>query len=130
MKSIWTVMVVALLVVIGSGISMANKPSEGEGICITISPKTLVLNSDGGCVTVHTNISIELVDCNSLLLEGIAPYLTKADDRGELVAKFDTDAVKSVVDTGQVTLTLTGVLEDGSSFAASDTITVKECNKQ
>jgi len=105
---------------------MANGSSEGEGICITISPKTLVLSSGSSCVTVHTNIAIGLVDCDSLLLEGIAPYLTKADNRGELVAKFDADAVKAIVDPGQVTLTLTGLLADGSSFAASDTITVKE----
>jgi len=128
MRSVWTVTAVVSLIVIGSAMLMANGASEGEGICITISPKTLVLSRDSSCVTVHTNIALglALVDRDSLLLEGIAPYLTKADNRGELVAKFDADAVKAIVDPGQVTLTLTGLLADGSSFAASDTITVKE----
>jgi len=126
MRSVWTATVVALLIVIGSAMLMANGGSEGEGICITISPKTLVLSHDSCGVTVHTNIAIGLVDCDSLLLEGIAPYLTKADNRGDLVAKFDADAVKAIVEPGQVTLTLTGRLADDSPFAASDTIRVKE----
>jgi hypothetical protein len=126
MRSVWTTTLVAFLMVIGSAMLMANGGSEGEGICITISPQTLVLSSDSNCVTVHTNIAIGQVDCDSLFLAGIAPYLTKADNRGELVAKFDADAIKAIVDPGQVTLTLTGLLVDGSSFAASDTITVKE----
>ncbi|MBC8232308.1 hypothetical protein H8E77_22405 [bacterium] len=128
MRSVWTATVVALLMVIGSAMLMANGGSEGDGICITISPQTLVLSHDSCSVTVHTNIAIGLVNCDSLQLEGIAPYLTKADNRGELVAKFDADAVKAIVDPGQVTLTLTGLLVDDihSPFAASDTITVKE----
>lgn len=126
MRIIWTATVAALLIVIGSAMLMANGGSEGDGICITISPQTLVLSHDSCGVTVHTNIAIGLVDCDSLQLDGIAPYLTKADNRGELVAKFDADAVKAIVAPGQVTLTLTGELKDGQSFAASDTIMVKE----
>ena len=130
MRSVWTATVVALLMVIGSAMLMANGGSEGEGICITISPKMLVLSHDSCGVTVHTNIAIGLVARDSLLLEGIAPYLTKADSRGELVAKFDADDVKDldIVQPGQVTLTLKGRLVDdsGSPFAASDTIRVKE----
>ena len=59
-------------------------------------------------------------------LEGISPYLTKADSRGELVAKFRASSVKSVVEPGRVTLTLTGLFADGTAFAASDTITVRK----
>ena len=126
MKSIWIGMVVALLVVVVYGLVMANGASQGDGICITISPNTLVLDCDSDCVTVHTNIPIGFVDCTSLSLEGIAPYLTKADSRGDLVAKFDADEVKAIVTPGQVTLTLTGILADATVFSASDTITVKK----
>jgi hypothetical protein len=126
MRSALTATVAALLIISGSAMLMANGGSDGDGICITIAPQTLVLSHDSCSVTVHTNIAIGQVDCDSLLLEGIAPYLTKADSRGELVAKFDPDAVKAIVAPGEVTLTLTGLLVDGSSFAASDTITVKE----
>jgi len=126
MKTMCSGIAIVLLLGIGCGLVIANGASEGDGICITISPKTLVLSSDVPCVTVHTNIAIGLVDRASLQLEGISPYLTKADSRGELVAKFRADSVKSVVDPGQVTLTLTGMLADGTAFTASDTITVRK----
>jgi hypothetical protein len=126
MKTICSAIVIVLLLSVGCGVLIANGGSAGDGICITISPKTLVLSSDVGCVTVHSNIPIALVDCSSVQLEGISPYLTKADARGELVAKFSVDSVKDIVEPGQVTLTLTGVLADTTIFAASDTITVKE----
>ena len=125
MKSIWIGMVVALLVVVVYGLVMANGASQGDGICITISPNTLVLDEVTGCVTLHSNIPIGFVDRASLSLDGIAPYLTKSDNRGELVAKFDVDEVKAIVTPGQATLTLTGVLADGTIFSASDTIKVK-----
>ena len=126
MKIIRSAIVVVLLVGIGSGIVIANKASDGDGICITISPSTLVLSSFSGSVTVHTNLAIGLVDCSSLTLDGISPYLTKADACGHLVAKFDADLVREIVSPGQVTLTLSGLLMDGDSFTAPDTIMVKE----
>jgi hypothetical protein len=126
MRTICSAIVVVLLLGVACGMVIANGASEGDGMCITISPKTLALSSDVTCVTVHSNIAIGLVDCASLQLEGISPYLTKADSRGELVAKFHASEVKSIVEPGQVTLTLTGLLADGTDFAASDTITVKE----
>ncbi len=126
MRSIGIAIVAGLLIVICGGSSLANKPSEGEGICITISPKTMILSRDTGGVSVHTNLAIGLVDRTSLLLDGIAPYLTKADSLGHLVAKFDSIAVKAVVVPGHATLTLTESLVDETPFAASDTITVKQ----
>lgn len=126
MRTICSAIVVVLLLGVACGMVIANGASEGDGICITISPKTLVLSGDVPCVTVHSNIAIGLVDRASLQLEGISPYLTKADSRGELVAKFRASAVKSVVEPGQVTLTLTGLFADGTTLAASDTITVRK----
>jgi len=126
MKTICSAIVIVLMLSVGCGLLIANRASDGDGICITISPNTLVLSSNVGCVTVHTNIPIGLVDRGSVRLEGISPYLTKADACGDLVAKFDVDSVSDIVEPGQVTLTLTGVLADGTAFAASDTITVKE----
>ena len=129
MKIIRSAIVVVLLVGIGSGIVIANKASDGDGICITVSPKTLVLSSFSGDVTVHSNIVFADVVCSSLTLnDDIVPDSTKADDCGHLVAKFDADSVKAIVSPGQVILTLSGLYrgEEGSSFAASDTITVKE----
>jgi hypothetical protein len=115
-----------LALAIGTSVIMANKATEGEGICITIAPSTLILSKDTACVTIHSNLPIGLVDCDSLTLEGIEPVLVKADSLGHLVAKFDEEAIKAIVLPGQATLTLTGDLADGSDFAASDTITVRE----
>jgi len=66
------------------------------------------------------------VDRASVRLEGIAPYLTKADSLGHLVAKFNSTAVKALVEPGQATLVFSGVLKDGNTFAVPDTITVKQ----
>ena len=124
MKIIRSAIVVVLLVGIGSGIVIANKANEGEGICITVTPKTLVLSSFSGDVTVHSNIAFAEVGPDSLDLNGVEPNLVTSDDCGHLVAKFDADSVKAIVSPGQVTLILSGTY-DGESFTASDTITVK-----
>jgi len=126
MKRLSIAVAVTLLILIGTGLSIANKQNEGVGICITISPNTLVLDGQAGSVSVHSNLAISLVERSTVRLEGITPYLTKADSLGHLVAKFRTDEVKAIVTPGQVTLTLTGRLKDGTSFAASDTITVRQ----
>jgi hypothetical protein len=114
-----------ILINAAAGISIANKPNQGDGINITISPRTLVLDQRTACVTVHSNIPISAVVTESLLLEGIAPVLVKADACGDTVAKFSSVDVKAVVAPGPATLTLTGILVDGTAFAASSTITVK-----
>ena len=138
MNSIRTAATLVILAVIITGISMANKPNEGDGINITVSPSTLVLSRDICCVTVHSNISLILMTEDeldslsaSLRLSGpeddpITPYLIKADDCGDLVAKFDGTDVKTIVgvEPGEVELTLRFTIS-GESFSASDTIRVK-----
>lgn len=99
---------------------------EVDGVAIVISPQTLALSSIGGCVSVHSNIPLGLVNTSSIALEDLRPYLVKADSRGDLVAKFDLAAVKDIVSVPEATLTLTGVTVDGVPFAASDTIRVIE----
>ena len=132
MSSIRRVAVLVILAVIVTGISMANRPNEGDGINITASPSTLVLSRDSVCVTIHTNIPIGLVDRSSLLLSGIedysiAPYRTKSDSLGHLVAKFndldEENDIRAIVAPGQVTLELTVDIFDGEEykeFSASD----------
>ena len=107
---------------------IANGANAGEGISISVSPHTLVLSLDRGLVTVHSNIPFGTVIGDSLELNGIEPDFIKADSRGELVAKFDCDAVKALVEPGQenLVLTLSGELANDTYFEASDTISVKE----
>jgi len=102
-----------------------GEPSDG--VVIMISPRTLVLDSAGGAaVTVHTNIPLGSVDRTSVELSGIPALFTFADDRGNLVAKFDDAVVKSIVAPPAATLTLTGTRLNGPPFAASEeTINVR-----
>ena len=117
-----------LMAVVCTGLVMANKATDGEGDCITISPKTLVLSSPDTIVTVHSNIPYVSVNTVSLTLNGIPATFSKADACGDLVVKFGREDVQGKVVTGIATLTLSGVLndEDGTPFEASDDITVRE----
>jgi len=126
MKMVRYAVVIGLLMGISVGVLQGNKACEGEGIIISISPQTLVLSGPVGCVSVHTNLPIGLVENETVALDGVAPYLVTADALVDLVAKFDAEVVKSLVSPGEVTLTLSGVLADGTVFSASDTIMVKE----
>ena len=126
MRKSYLIAAVALMVVVGTSLVMANKATDGEGDCITISPNTLVLSSEDTIVTVHSNIPYALVNTVTLTLNGIPATFSKADACGDLVVKFGRADVKDIVEPGIVTLTLSGRLQDGSPFEASDTITVKE----
>ena len=126
MRKSYFVTAVILMVVVGTSLVMANKASDGEGDCITISPKTLVLSSEDTIVTVHSNIPYASVNTVSLTLNGISANFSKADSCGDLVVKFGRADVKDIVEPGIATLTLSGELKDGSPFEASDTITVRE----
>lgn len=109
----------------GTSLVVADKATDSEGYCITISPKTLFLSSEDTIVMVHSNIPYASVITDTLTLNGIRATFSEADARGNLVAKFDQADVKAIVKPGLVTLTLSGNL-DGSSFEASDQITVRE----
>jgi len=113
------------MVVVSTSLVIANKPNEGDGYNITISPSTLVLSSPDTIVTVHSNIPYGSVDTTKLTLNGIEATFTKADARGDLVVRFSRADVKGIVDPGPAILTLSGLLKDGSSFVASDDITVR-----
>jgi hypothetical protein len=126
MRKSYVVTAVVLMIVVCSGLVMANKASDGEGFCITISPKTLFLGSEDTIVTVHSNIPYSTVDTVSLTLNGIPAQFTKADACGDLVVKFSRADVKDIVEPGFAVLTLSGAFKDGSLFEASDTITVRE----
>ncbi|KPK76245.1 MAG: hypothetical protein AMJ79_07475 [Phycisphaerae bacterium SM23_30] len=104
-------------------------------ISIAISPNTLALGSEGVWVTVHTDISYYKVEHESLTLNEpstlseIEIAWTKADSRGNLVAKFDIDQVKEAVKDQvgqQVELILKGDDIDGVPFEGSDYINVKK----
>ena len=58
-------------------------------------------------------------------LNGIPVEVTKADNRGELVAKFTSGDVKDIAEPGVMNvLTLTGVTDTGDVFSGTDEILV------
>ncbi len=103
--------------------------SYGEQIdvAIDISPATLNIQSAGTVVTVHTDISYYAVAFTTVYLNGVAIKSWKADDRGDFVAKFSMDEIKTLdglIIGDYNTLTLVGVTTDGDTFVGNDDIKV------
>lgn len=116
---------VVVLLVLGLGTSLCQAE---EQIGIQVSPSTINLAYQGTVVTVHADIPYRGVITASLRLNGVEVWYTKADARGDLVAKFDVDSVKNIVAPPSATLTLVGVVEtiegDQVSFSGTDTVRV------
>ncbi|MFC1475723.1 hypothetical protein ACFLQW_01820, partial [Candidatus Zixiibacteriota bacterium] len=64
---------------------MTATAEEAQTITIEVSPQTIVLGSKGGSVVVHADIKLSAVDRTSVELNGLKPYYTEADARGNLV---------------------------------------------
>ncbi len=98
-------------------------------VMIKVSPNNLAISSMGTKVTIHSNIPAGSVNVSTLELtvdgEGpLKPSATFADDRGNLVAKFNMNDVKSLVSVGRVAFTMTGDYFAGGDFTATDVIRV------
>lgn len=101
--------------------------SIGQEIEIRVAPNVLNIENQGEVVTIHTDIAYSLVAFETVTLNGIEIHSWKADDRGNFVAKFLMEAVKSlpnlVIDDYN-TLTLTGETTGGEIFTGSKEIMV------
>lgn len=97
----------------------------GGEVTIQVSPATIALRSSGHDLTVHADLPFGVVDSGSLTLDGLAATGSFADDRGDLVVKFDLDAVKQRVAPPSARLTLYGSEIDGTPFQGSDTVRVE-----
>ncbi len=113
----------ALLYVFSTG-AFAGVSADLE-IEVKVTPRSLILASEGTLVTVHTNIALSAVDTSSLTLNGVAVAWTKADAKGNLVAKFNQYEIKPIVAPPEATLELRGYTKAGVSFAGSDTIAIR-----
>ncbi len=125
------VAVVAMALFAPSARSAASAQSWSDAradleLSIKVSPQTINLASqaDGDWVTVHTDIPYVYVDTATVALGGLPAASTYADDRGNLVAKFSLPAVRAIVAPPATELTLTGLTDDGLSFAGSDVVKV------
>ena len=123
MRSIVAALVLFSLVACSTEDSSAPSPTPSV-ITITVSPQTLVLNSQGEWVTVHADIAYSQVDTVTLKLNDIEVSVTKSDANGSLVAKFELDSVKEIVHPPDAAFVLEGVTREGSPFLGSDTVRV------
>jgi hypothetical protein len=63
---------------------------------IDVSPNVLNIQSESTIVTVHTDIAYNIVVGASVFLNGVAIDWWKSDDRGNFVAKFESDEIKTL----------------------------------
>jgi hypothetical protein len=115
------------VLVLAIGLFVGVAPANEIGI--QVSPSTVNLQYEGTVVTVHADIPYRGVITATLELNGVPVWWTKADARGDLVAKFDVDRVKSIISPPSANLKLTGFVEasdDGEPlpFFGEDTIKV------
>ena len=99
----------------------------GFEIAIDVSPQTLNIQSEGVVVTAHTNIAYGVVDVYSVFLNGVHIQSWKADNRGNFVAKFSMEEVKTLdglVIGGYNELQLVGMTLDHESFSGTAEIMV------
>lgn len=105
----------------------ATTPCYGFEISIDVAPAVLNLQNKGQVVTVHTDIAYSKVDASTVYLNGVAINSWKADDRGNFVAKFLIEEIKSLdglIIGDYNTLELVGATIDGDEFIGVQDIMV------
>ena len=96
-------------------------------IQIDVAPNVLNIQSQGAIVTIHTDIAYSAVVGASVYLNGVAIKYWKADARGNFVAKFVMDEIKTldglIIDDYN-TLVLNGYTTYGDTFLGEQDIKV------
>jgi hypothetical protein len=116
-----------LVLIVALSLFHAPATCYGAEITIDVAPNTLNLQSEGKVVTVHTDIAYGSVDVTSVYINGVAIASWKADNRGNFVAKFSMDDVKSLdglIIDGYNILQLVGLTTDGEPFSGEQDIMV------
>lgn len=120
----WAVCLSLSLVV---GLAVAADSMDQLVVKIQVAPKTFLLqSSQGGEITVHAEIAYSSVDRTSISMNGVEVKWTKADSRGELVAKFDEDALKAIVSPPEATMVLVGYTIGGEPFTGRAVVSVRD----
>ncbi len=99
----------------------------GFDIEIDVAPNVLNIQSKSTVVTVHTDIAYSIVVGSSVFLNGVAIDWWKSDDRGNFVAKFVSDEIKTLeglIIGDYNTLTLNGFTTGGEAFIGTQDIMV------
>ena len=94
---------------------------------IDVSPNVLNIQSKSTIVTVHTDIAYSIVVGATVFLNGVAIDWWKSDDRGNFVAKFVSDEIKTLeglIIGDYNTLTLNGFTTGEEAFIGTQDIMV------
>ena len=96
-------------------------------IQIDVAPNVLNIQSESVVVTVHTDIAYSAVVGSTVFLNGVEISHWKSDARGNFVAKFLSDEIKTldglIIDDYN-TLVLTGYTADSEAFIGEQDIKV------
>ena len=96
---------------------------------IDVSPNVINIHSESTIVTVHTDISYNIVVGATVFLNGVAIDWWKSDDRGNFVAKFESDEIKTLdglIIGDYNTLTLNGFTTGNEAFVGTQDIMVRD----
>jgi hypothetical protein len=117
--------------VIGGRIDMgAFEYGQLVSALIRFTPSTINLSSKGNWITANfwlpEQYNVADIDPNTVFLEDeIQPEQFSVDEQSQVAtARFAREDVQSILDIGEVDLTITGQLTDGTVFEAADTIKV------
>jgi len=94
---------------------------------IDVSPNVLNIQSESTIVTVHTDIAYNIVVGASVFINGVTIDWWKSDDRGNFVAKFNSEEIKTLdglIIGDYNTLVLTGYTTGGEAFVGTQDIMV------
>lgn len=101
--------------------------SDQIEIQIDVAPNVLNIESEGVVVTVHTDLAYTLVAGASVYLNGVPIKYWKADAKGNFVAKFLMDDIKTldrlIIDDYN-TLVFSGYTTDRDTFIGEQEIKV------
>jgi parallel beta-helix repeat protein len=95
-----------------------------------VLPQTINLASKGNWITCYIRLPIEFnvadIEPNSILLEDeIQPVQFSVDEQQQVAtARFTREEVQTILEEGDIELTITGRLTDGTVFEGTDTIKV------
>ena len=109
----------SVLAMVALGLLMYPSTTLAFDIQIDVAPNVLNIQSKSVVVTVHTDIAYSTVVGSTVFLNGVDISHWKSDARGNFVAKFLSDEIKTldglIIDDYN-TLTLTGFDINGEAF--------------
>jgi hypothetical protein len=111
-----------LVVIPVSGVVLADE----NAIDMVVSPNVLNLESNGGSISVHTDIGYvspedATLEVNGTVVEGIYTFV---DNCGNLVVKCSITTVKGIVTAGEDAVFVLTCNYNGGVYTGSDTVPV------